>query len=79
MYTIKAMLKYNDSLATYTLSDGAKWFIASNSVIEFRTISEARAYARTNKIVENRPQLGSDSVPFIRGPRGGRHSIFGDI
>jgi hypothetical protein len=42
----------------------------------FKSAKQAMIYAKEYKIVENRPKLGSDSMPFIVGPKGGIYSIF---
>jgi hypothetical protein len=76
-YIIQAYFKNETgSLTLYTLGIDKKWYSACNLPVRSYSVKTARHWAKENKIVENRPQLGSDTCPFITGPRGGRHSIF---
>lgn len=63
------------SFSEYTLGEDLKWYTACDRPVAFQTIAQARNFAEKNRIVENRPQLGSDTCPFIVSKRG-RHSIF---
>lgn len=79
-YTIKALYRIDSNaytLAEFTLTQDNKWALATNTPQRFQTIGQARRYAEKHKIVENRPRLGSDSCPYIVGPKGGKYSIFG--
>ena len=81
MYVIKMQYRvYNnsDSLSfiELTLSEDLKWYAATNDAASFHSPSAAVEYAKRCKVVENRGQLGSDSMPYIVGPKGGKYSIF---
>jgi hypothetical protein len=75
-YVIQAYFRVDGGMGLFTLGIDKKWYSACNLPVRSYSVKTARHWANENKIVENRPQLGSDTVPFITGPRGGRHSIF---
>ena len=50
-----------------------KWVDAT--CFSFTSPYIAAQFAKNNKVVENRPRLGSDSCPYIIGPKGGIYSI----
>jgi hypothetical protein len=76
-YIIQAYFRNGDKgRCLYTLGIDGEWYLACNKPLRSSSVQSARNWAKTRKVVENRPQLGSDTCPFITGPRGGRHSIF---
>ena len=75
-YVIQAYFRVDGGMGLFTLGIDKQWYRACNKPINSYSLKTARHWAKENKIVETRPQLGSDTVPFITGPRGGRHSIF---
>ena len=79
MYVIKALFRIDSNsytLAEFTLTEDYKWAIATNKSFQFPSVHCAIQFAKTKQIVENRPRLGSDSMPYIVGPKSGRYSIF---
>lgn len=65
-----------NSLILATLGTDLSWYIATNVPALFKTVKQAVQFAEKNKIVENRRFLGTDTCPFIVGPRFGTYSIF---
>jgi hypothetical protein len=78
-YTIKmharGIVGNTIGLLEYTLGEDLKWYLACNNPARFLTVSQARNYAEKYQIVQNRPQLESDTCPFIFC-NGRRTSIF---
>ncbi len=74
-YTVRALLRVYPGLTfiEQVLGQDNQWYTATNQPQRFQTIGQARRYVAEHRIVENRPQLGSDSCPYIIGPRSGRH------
>lgn len=51
-----------------------QWYDATN--FTFNSIDHAVQWSKLHEVVKNRPKLGSDTCPYIIGPRGGIYSIF---
>lgn len=75
-YTIKALFPLNGGLVEHVLGENNRWYAAANRIQAFQTIDQARRYIEKHRIVENRPTLGTESCPYIVGPKGGRYSVF---
>lgn len=77
MYTIKATFRNGSehSFSEYTLGEDFKWYLACSRPAGFQTVGQARRFANQYRIIENRPDLGSDTRPYIVGPRGRKTKI----
>ncbi len=56
------------------LTKGLKWAVATNEAITFHSVNNAVYFYKTHNVTG--PQLGTDGMPYIEGPRGGKYSIF---
>lgn len=77
MYVIKSTFKNGSdySFSEYTLGEDLKWYLACNRPAGFQTVGQARNFATKHRITETRPVLGSDSLPYIVGPKGGKTKL----
>lgn len=51
-----------------------QWYPGTN--FTFNSVDHALQWAKLYNVVRERPKLGSDTCPYIIGPRGGIYSIF---
>lgn len=74
-YTIKANRRVQPlSFTEVILNTKNEWCEATNEPREFMSPHAAKWFIHKYKI--SGPQLASDGMPMIIGPKGGRYSIF---
>lgn len=74
-YIIKSNSQYlgeNSFVSSFLTPDG--WMIAANSCLKFPSVQAAVRYLENNKITGVR--CGTDSMPYIVGPKGGTYSPY---
>jgi len=79
MYVIKALFRVDPNAYTvqeFVLNKESQWVIATGDAIMFYNVESAVNFAKGSKIIESLSRLGSGSMPYIVGPRGGKYSIF---